>query len=114
MKKVIVITGGRDYDDYPMVQEVLNFLNPTHVFEGGATGADEIAKMWCIDNKVPVTTINADWKKNGRKAGPLRNTQMLELAGPEAIVVAFPGGKGTENCVKTAISKNMIILRVEK
>lgn len=29
-------------------------------------------------------------------------------------IVVFSGGKGTENCVKQAKERNMIVLRVEK
>lgn len=110
----IVVTGGRDYEDWAMVQEVLDRLNPSHVYVGDCpTGADEMARAWCDNNKVNYTIFVANWDKFKKAAGPLRNAEMLGKAGHEATVLAFPGGKGTDNCVKTAIQKNMIILRVE-
>lgn len=109
----IIVTGGRKYDDYVMVQEVLDFLNPDLIIQGGATGADGLARIWADETGTQVVTLDADWEKHGKVAGPIRNKEMI-LANPDAIVVAFPGGKGTENCVKTAVGLNRIVLRVEK
>lgn len=108
----VIVTGGRDYEDYNMVADVLEFLNPEIVIQGGASGADKLADEWASEFSKSIT-VEADWKTHGKAAGPIRNKQMLD-SHPDAVVVAFPGGKGTENCVSLAKSKNMIILRVEK
>ena len=41
----------------------------------------------------------ADWNKHGRAAGPIRNRDMAEYAD---CLVAFEGGRGTQNMIKTA------------
>lgn len=48
----------------------------------------------------------------GRAAGPMRNKQMLEEGKPD-LVVAFPGGAGTENMVKQAKAAGIRVLRIE-
>lgn len=111
-KRIVVVTGGRDYEDMQMVNEVLEFLSPDLVVQGGATGADRLAKEWADDNMVAGITVEAHWTEHGKAAGPIRNREMLKSY-PKAIVVAFRGGRGTENCIKTAVSLNMIVLRVE-
>lgn len=111
--KEIIITGGRDYDDWAMVQDVLLFLNPGLVIQGGAEGADKLAKEWCEYNNVNCVQIDADWNTHGKSAGPKRNLKMVQDF-PKAIIVAFPGGKGTENCIKTAVGFNRIVMRIEK
>lgn len=111
--KEVIVTGGRDYDDYIMVEEVLEFLQPDVIIQGGATGADGLARIWADENGVECFTFEADWEKHGKSAGPIRNKEMITQKS-NAIVVAFPGGKGTENCVKTAVGLNRIVLRVEK
>lgn len=111
----IVFTGGRNYEDYVMVLEVFNILNPTEVYVGDCpTGLDKIVRGLCEDAEIPCKVYEADWDKLGKIAGPIRNALMVKEAGFEALVVAFAGGKGTENCVKEAVSQNMIVFRVEK
>ena len=39
--------------------------------------------------------------RNGRKAGPIRNQQMLDEGRP-SLVVAFPGGRGMADMVRRA------------
>lgn len=109
----VIITGGRDYDDWTMVQDVLNFIKPDLVVQGGAEGADKLAKEWAQLNNVECKTYEADWNKFGKGAGPIRNRIML-MEHPKAVVVAFPGGRGTANCVRQAYERNMIILQVHK
>jgi len=110
----IVCTGGRDYNDFAMVSDLLERLQPQLVFVGDASGADQMVIDWCNDNNTSYRLYKADWDKHGLAAGPIRNKEMLKDAGSTATVIAFPGGKGTENCIKTAIGFNMIVLRVER
>lgn len=66
----------------------------TRIISGGAKGADtygeDLARFWSI----PVDSYPADWATHGRKAGILRNIQMLEEGKPD-YAFQFPGGKGT-------------------
>lgn len=109
----IIVTGGRDYSDWNTLQDVFDILEPFRIIQGGASGADRMAKEYGEFNNIPVVQVDADWNTHGKAAGPIRNREMLERY-PAAIVIAFPGGKGTENCVKTAVGMNRIVLRVEK
>jgi hypothetical protein len=111
--KQIIVTGGRDYSDRETLRAVLNFLNPDLVIQGGASGADRLAKIWAESNGKIFMTVEADWSKHGKAAGPMRNREMLRIY-PDAVVVAFPGGSGTANCVKTALELNRTVLQVRK
>lgn len=108
----IIVTGGRDYKDQKKVDEVLDLLFPELVIEGGATGADELARIWCMKNKVEGKTYRANWTAHGKAAGPIRNRQMVE-ENPDAIVIAFPGGRGTQSCIEIAKSFGRLVFRVE-
>lgn len=107
----ILVCGGRDYDDFASICHVLRALRPSTVIEGGARGADAPAGRWARDNEVNLIVVHADWTKHGRAAGHIRNGWMLDER-PE-IVVAFPGGRGTDNCVKQARARGIPVLRVE-
>lgn len=81
------------------------------IIEGGAEGADTLAGNWADEAHIPRATYPADWKKNGKKAGPIRNQQMLDKGKP-SIVVAFPGGKGTKDMVKRAKDAGLAVYEV--
>ena len=108
----VIVTGGRNYNDFAKVADVLDAMKVTRLIQGGATGADALAREWAQAMKVECITVNADWERHGRAAGPIRNEEMI-IQYPDAIVVAFPGGSGTKSCVKIARDYNLVILCVQ-
>jgi hypothetical protein len=112
---IIVVTGGRDYRDEKKVFETLNKLHATKtvtlVVEGGASGADDLARAWALANGISVKTYPAQWNEYGKLAGPIRNGQMLDEERPD-LVVAFPGGRGTANCTKQARERGLKVMHV--
>ena len=98
---VYLICGGRDFADYRLLKTVLNDRPVTAIGQGGAKGADRMAKAWATKRGIPVIQVDANWLYYGKSAGHLRNGWMLEFARVDA-VVAFPGGRGTASMVKTA------------
>ena len=111
----ILVCGGRNYENWYILKTVLdNFKCPDMVvIEGGAAGADLLAKMWAQNNGIPCKTFFAEWKDHGRRAGPIRNKQMLVEGKPD-LVIAFPGGKGTANMVKQAEKAGVEIFHVKE
>lgn len=100
-----LVCGGRDYADWRHLQATLEGLHADRpislLIAGGATGADDLAARWAQFMKLPVCVFPANWKHEGRAAGPLRNRAMLAFGTPD-LVVAFPGGRGTEGMMKLA------------
>ena len=99
--ETIIVCGGRDYRDEAAVWEHLDRLAPRCVVTGGANGGDTCAEMWARANGAGLEVYSADWKRDGRAAGPIRNRKMLEASKPDR-VVAFPGGRGTAAMVRPA------------
>lgn len=101
----IAVTGGRDYRDEEYVNDVLDALHKedpiVSLAHGGAKGADALAAKWGHKNKVLVIPFVAEWLLYGGRAGPMRNRLMLEKSEPD-VLVAFPGGRGTADCVRQA------------
>jgi hypothetical protein len=104
----IAVTGGRGYEDYQHVKRVLDEERPGVVVQGECPygGADKLTKRWCELNGVPCIGIEALWDYYGRGAGPIRNGWMLDLF-PIYKLIAFPGDRGTNNCVKQAHEREM-------
>lgn len=70
------------------------------LIHGGAPGADSTAGEWAISRGIPVTVFHALWAVYGhRKAGPIRNTQMLHEGKPDR-AIGFPGNNGTVDMLK--------------
>lgn len=101
----VIACGGRHYANTGFLYLALDYLHARrHVgllIEGGQTGADRLARNWAVDRGVPFVTEDADWKRLGHQAGPVRNGRMLAMHGPQG-VVAFPGNRGTSNMVELA------------
>lgn len=97
----VLVCGGRDYDDWEYIEHTLNQFDIEVLIHGGARGADQHAAQWAKNHGVAILEFPADWKSFGRAAGVIRNRQMLTMTEPD-LVVAFPGGKGTNNMVTQA------------
>lgn len=102
----VLVCGGRDYCDQSMVFGVLDMLAEEQVInaviQGDCpTGADKLARMWAISRNHHLDRYPADWSAHGRAAGPIRNQQMIDDGRP-TLIVAFKGGRGTEDMVRRA------------
>lgn len=100
----VLVCGGRDYADRKHVFAVLDEIHAKTpikmLINGGANGADAHARAWA-KSRCALMTVTADWKTHGKSAGPLRNASMLKHGKP-ALVVAFPGGRGTADMIGKA------------
>ena len=110
----LVVTGGRDFNDIELVHRALNAMSiladgKLEIAHGGATGADTLSATWAKHHNVPCSVFAADWKRLGRSAGPARNAEMLTVFCPD-VVLAFPGGNGTADCVRKARARNIPII----
>lgn len=101
----LLVCGGRDFSDQAFVYESLDLVHARRpvvlLIHGGARGADTLAGEWAAALGVSVQVFPADWSRFGRRAGFLRNQQMLVEGHPDG-VIAFPGGAGTRMMVQLA------------
>lgn len=100
----LLVCGGRDYCDKEHVFTVLDRIHKikgiSGIISGGARGADSLAVEWAVKNEINHLVVPAKWKQHGKSAGPIRNKEMLKYS-PDA-VLAFPGGRGTQNMINQA------------
>lgn len=106
----VLVTGGRSYSNRNRVAEELRKLEPTEVICGGAPGADFLAHSWALRADVKRTAVFANWRKHGKAAGPMRNQKMVDMK-PD-VVLAFPGGRGTADCVRRARAAGIPIITI--
>lgn len=106
-----IICGDREWSDKDLVMTVLKKLVDQHglstVIEGGARGADSISRSVAEKLGVDVVEYPAKWEIFGKRAGVLRNSEMLN-ENPD-LVVAFhddlQNSKGTLNMMKQSALK---------
>ena len=131
--KVILISGDRNWGNRPYLDDdeskaeaqrqnaedrltfglamdkwVAKHGLPQVIVEGCARGADRAAEWWASNHpSIHVAHYPADWAREGKAAGPLRNIRMLKEGKPSA-VIAFhrdlARSKGTGHMVKIALA----------
>lgn len=110
----IIVCGGRRYSDANFAHRYLDGLDerqgPLTIITGSKKGADGLACDWAAWRLRPLLVIEADWDSYGKQAGPIRNRLMVTSQRPDA-VIAFPGGKGTSNMIKTALELGVPVWR---
>ena len=111
----VLVCGGRDYINYDVMTRVLDATDATTPFTvliyGMARGADTLAAMWATSRGIPRLGYPANWERDGRGAGPIRNRLMLEKGKPD-VVIAFPGGRGTADMVRQAKAAGVLVREV--
>lgn len=110
----VLVCGGRDFGDGLMLDDALSRVRHhrgvSHLIHGGARGADALADVWARYHGVPRSVFFAQWHTHGKAAGPIRNQRMLD-EGKLDLVVAFPGGRGTEDMVRRATEAGVRVWR---
>jgi hypothetical protein len=117
----ILVCGGRTYDDRDAVWHTLDDYQRRHgpitIIQGGATGADALAKEWCYRQpSVTLITVPANWEdlsprdalirtradgsKYDANADIRRDAEMLDER-PD-LILAFPGNRGTRYILRRA------------
>ena len=118
-----LVCGGRDYADRKRVFETLDRVNPVTICHGGCSrfvpetasyvGADYLAGVWAKERGVYCQVFPADWRAFGPRAGPMRNKVMLDSFEPD-LVIAFPGGRGTESMMTLARRRRVPIMQISR
>ena len=108
---ILLICGGRDFTDAAALHRAMILIPlPSIIIEGGARGADHLAKEWAKAHGVHYAEVPALWDFYGkRKAGSLRNKAMSALK-PD-YCLALPGGTGTASMVNICSQLKITVWR---
>jgi hypothetical protein len=124
----LLVTGGRAYRLTAADLCWLDELDERHDFDllvhGGAAGADTDVADWFTERRQrqlrPTAVLEVEpawWAQDGslrRQAGPQRNAAMVGLVSMSnkftVICAVFPGGAGTESCMRLAYTAGLRVL----
>lgn len=103
MDQRALVCGSRDFKDRALVYRVLDVVRSRFLVDawmhGGYRGVDRLTDDWANDRNVECRPFPADWDQHGRRAGPIRNQEMIDVGQP-TVGIAFPGGPGTADMIE--------------
>ena len=112
----ILVCGGRNFNDIAHMTTVLNQAYVQYgknlcIIQGGAMGADSLAKFWAKGLGLCNIQVDANWDYYDKGAGAVRNKWMIQFCNPD-MTLAFKGGKGTANMIEQSILNSIPTFQV--
>lgn len=112
----IIVAGGRDFEDYELLRQTLNYqlitVREPVIVCGEARGADSLGRRYAEEYGLKIKSFPADWAKYGRSAGFKRNLEMANIA--DALIAFWDGkSKGTKHMIDTmkALHKTVKVVK---
>lgn len=115
-----MISGGRNEpkENYQKIKNIIRIpkeeLGIEVLVHGGAKGVDSMAGQAAKELGLLTKEYPAKWYEYGRKAGILRNLQMVNDNKDTILYIAFPGGNGTEHCFQYAKKQKINSVKIKK
>lgn len=107
----VAVIGSRTFTNYEEMKRILSSIKITEIISGGASGADKLSEQYAKEKDIPTRIFIPDWNKNGKAAGFMRNTDIINEAD---FVVAFwdKSSKGTKDSIDKAnkLGKKVLIV----
>jgi hypothetical protein len=122
------VTGGRDFANKAALWSALDALHPDVVIQGGATGADALARRWGVahgymeldgndpnarlSERIVITepVTQQEWDMLSSFAGNARNQRMLKHR--PTLVLACPGSSGTADMIQRALDARIPVVKL--
>lgn len=108
-----IIAGSRTITDYNIVEKAIldSRFNITKVISGMAKGVDTLGEKWAHINNIGIHLCPANWNKNGKKAGYMRNVEMADIA-DALIVIIENNSRGSSHMLTIARERGLLIHEV--
>jgi hypothetical protein len=106
----LLVTGSRDWQDRKAIAIALNRQHVAWgrpgdavLVVGDADGADAIAAELWSKVGLPVEVHTADWDKEGKRAGMIRNAEMVASGVDACLAFSRNDSPGTRHCSELAV-----------
>lgn len=121
--KRLLVTGSRDWDDKHAMEMAL--FNAYSRFAGGVTGgqvtlihgdargADKMAgHIWLKHKAGPLEIVRADWHRYGKRAGYMRNAEMVKRGADLCVAFIKNSSRGATMCADLAEEAGIEVIRI--
>jgi len=102
----VLITGSRTWPNPQLIGQVLDELweelGPYVFVHGAARGADMMGAVHQQRNRRPVEAHPADWSRYGKRAGYVRNKEMVDAGADVCVAFIHNGSRGATMCARLA------------
>lgn len=105
-----IIAGSRDIWSYDLLEKAIDEIDwpITRVVCGMARGADSVGWAWAFINNIPIDPYPANWDRDGKPAGIIRNGLMALNA--DALILLWDGrSPGSQHMLGVAHRKRLKI-----
>ncbi len=97
----ILVCGSRSWTNLTLIHTYLQNVGATLIIYGNARGADKLAGQIASQLNIPVEVYLPDWDRYGKRAGFIRNREMLEKGKPDLVLAFWDGeSNGTRNMIE--------------
>lgn len=109
----VIIAGGRDFANYALLSKTMDeylseVTDDIFIVCGQSRGADTLGEQYAKEHGYNVQYFPAEWKRYGKAAGYIRNTEMANNA--DALVAFWDGHSlGTKHMIATAEQNHLKI-----
>ena len=109
----VIIAGSRDFTDYRLLCQKCDAILSSKsqdsnivIISGTARGADRLGEQYAAERGYQIERYPADWERDGKAAGYIRNKRMAENA--DALIAFWDGqSRGTKNMIAIARERNL-------
>ena len=116
----VLVTGSRDWTDRDAIRDALSAIDGNcdpadslTLVHGAARGADSIAADIAANIGWNVEAHPADWERHGKRAGFIRNEEMVKLGADVCLAFIKDGSRGAMMCAGLAEKAGISVERVE-
>lgn len=118
--KRLLVTGSRDWADWVALNEALwaarlslGVAERIVLVHGAALGVDQMANLiWTRDWGLDAEPHPADWMTHGKRAGYVRNAEMVSLGADLCVAFILNASKGATMCAELAEKAGIPVLRI--
>lgn len=109
---LVLCCGSRNWCEWFIIKKTLFnlgvLIGPFTVLHGGACGVDTWSGWAARGLGLNVEVIEADWRKHGKRAGFIRNSEMLARR-PDYVIAFWDGlSRGTLDTISKAVNEYRI------
>jgi hypothetical protein len=115
----VIVSGDRNWTCHTLARRVIARLVARHgevdIVQGAAAGVDHAFVEAAYDAGCGVCSYAANWEKFGKRAGPLRNQEMVDAGADFVIAVhrSLARSRGTKDCVQRAMAAGIPVYLID-